>query len=250
MFSANSGSGLNTYRNVGVESLATAATPHRLVLMLFDGACAAIAQAKGQLERHEIEAKGRSISQAISIIDGGLKASLDLKVGGEMAQNLSDLYVYIGERLFHANLKNDSAALDEAATLLEQLGDAWRSIGAKPAAAAAGAVPVTQAPQFYSAPAAPAKTNRAPAPAQTYRAPAAAAPAPEAAVAPAPAPATTPAPQNRTAFGAAKTYAATPPIQMRTGSAATAAPTAPAASAAPNNAATQSRRLAAVYGSL
>ena len=43
MFSQNQGSGLNAYRNVGVESMASTADPHKLVLMLFNGARAAIA---------------------------------------------------------------------------------------------------------------------------------------------------------------------------------------------------------------
>jgi flagellar protein FliS len=135
MFSANSGTGSNAYRAVGVESMANTAAPHQLVIMLFNGARAAIAEAKGHLARREIAAKGTAISKAIDIIDGGLKASLDMNVGGELAQNLSDLYVYMGQRLFYANLKNDIAALDEVASLLQQLGDAWNSIATKPAEA-------------------------------------------------------------------------------------------------------------------
>ena len=137
MFSTNSGTGSNAYRNIGVESMASTAAPHQLVLMLFNGARAAIAEAKGHLERHEVAAKGAAISKAISIIDGGLKASLDLNVGGELAQNLSNLYVYMGQRLLHANLKNDRGALDEVARLLQELGDAWSSIAGKVAKAPA-----------------------------------------------------------------------------------------------------------------
>jgi flagellar protein FliS len=82
MFSANSGKGSSAYHNVGVESIAETAAPHQLVLMLFNGARAAVAEAKGHLDRNEVAAKGGAISKAISIIDGGLKASLDLNVGG------------------------------------------------------------------------------------------------------------------------------------------------------------------------
>jgi len=244
MFSANSGRGLNHYRNVGVDTLATTAAPHQLVLMLFDGARAAIAQAKGQIERREIEAKGKSISQAISIIDGGLKASLDLKVGGELAQNLSDLYVYMGQRLFHANLKNDSAALDEVATLLEQLGEAWRSIAAKQAPAA-GAAPVRKPPQTYSAPVGSAQTHRAAAE-PTYGVPIASAQTREATAAPVQAT----APQNRAALAAAKAYGAAPAGPTQSISPVPAVPAAAAPSTAPNHASPQSRRLAAAYGSL
>lgn len=154
MFSANSGAALNAYRNVGVESLANSAAPHQLVLMLFNGARAAVAAAGGHMQRKEIAAKCKAISRAIEIIDGGLKASLDLKVGGELAKNLSDLYAYMVQRLFHANLRNDRDALDEVAKLLEQLSGAWEAIAAKPpAVAAAAAGPAAKASHAMAPPA-------------------------------------------------------------------------------------------------
>lgn len=139
MFSANARTALNAYRNVGVESIAESASPHQLIVMLFNGARAAVAAAKLHLQRKEIAPKCKAISQAIAIIDGGLKASLDLKVGGELARNLSDLYAYMTQRLLEANLKNDRSALDEVGQLLEQLGSAWETIAAKPAALAPAA---------------------------------------------------------------------------------------------------------------
>ena len=129
----NARAGVDVYRKVGVESIMDSATPHRLVLMLFGGARAAVAAAKLHIERRETSAKCEAIAKAVAIVDGGLKASLDLKVGGEMAQNLSDLYAYMTQRLLQANIGDDLGALDEVAKLLEQLGDAWESIGAKQA---------------------------------------------------------------------------------------------------------------------
>lgn len=137
MFPANSRAAMNAYRDVGVESIIDSATPLQLVLMLFGGAIAAIASAQQHLRLKNIAAKGKAISQAISIIDGGLKASLDLNVGGELAQNLSELYQYMGRRLLHANLKNDPAALEEVRQLLQQLLGAWETLAATTTAAAA-----------------------------------------------------------------------------------------------------------------
>ena len=145
MISANSYAAMNAYRTVGVESFVSTADPHQLVVMLFNGARAAVAAAKGHLQRKEIAPKCEAISKAIAIIDGGLKASLDLNVGGEMARNLSDLYAYMGQRLLEANLYNEGKGLDEVALLLEQLGGAWESIAAKPAPAAAAPAPVVRA---------------------------------------------------------------------------------------------------------
>jgi len=137
MFSTNSRAALNSYRSVGVETGVIAASPQKLILMLYEGAIAAIAAAQQHLRLKDIAAKGKAISQAISIIDSGLKASLDLSVGGALAQNLSDLYDYMGRRLFHANLRNDPAALDEVRQLLQQLMSAWETLAANTTATAA-----------------------------------------------------------------------------------------------------------------
>jgi flagellar secretion chaperone FliS len=137
MFSANPRAALNSYHKVGVETGVASASPHRLILMLYEGAIAAIASAQHHLRVNNIAAKGEAVSKAISIIDGGLKASLDINVGGPLAQNLSALYVYMGHRLLQANIKNDPAALEEVRQLLQQLVGAWETLAANPAAAAA-----------------------------------------------------------------------------------------------------------------
>lgn len=116
------------YAKVGVESDLTAADPHKLISMLYQGALLAIANAKNGILRKDIPAKGAAISKAIAIIDEGLNASLDKNVGGGLAQNLSSLYEYMCKRLMAANLKNDIAALDEVARLLNDLKSAWDGI--------------------------------------------------------------------------------------------------------------------------
>lgn len=119
---------IRSYQKVGVESAVTAADPHKLISMLYQGALLAIANARNGILRKDIPSKGAAISKAISIIDDGLNASLDKKVGGELAENLSSLYEYMSSRLLTANIKNDVAALDEVARLLTDLKSAWDSI--------------------------------------------------------------------------------------------------------------------------
>lgn len=125
---------LNAYTQVGVDANVLTASPHKLILMLFDGAIKAISLAKFSMNKKEIGAKGEAISKAIAIIDEGLKLSLDVKVGGELAENLSALYEYMCHRLLVANLKNDISALDEVSRLLLELRDAWASIEKSPGA--------------------------------------------------------------------------------------------------------------------
>ena len=124
----NATTAINAYANVGLETSVAAADPHKLILLLYQGALLAISSAKNQMLRKEIAAKGKSISHAILIIDAGLKSSLDKNAGGELAQNLSALYDYMNQRLLIANLKNDTAALDEVSGLLTDLKGAWEEI--------------------------------------------------------------------------------------------------------------------------
>lgn len=143
------------YAKVGVESGVNAADPHKLIAMLYQGALLAIANAKSGILRNDISVKGTSISKAIAIIDEGLNACLDKKVGGQLAQNLSALYEYMCTRLMVANLKNDIAILDEVATLLSEIGQAWESI--RPEAMQTN--PIQAMPQPVAAQAKPASNT-------------------------------------------------------------------------------------------
>jgi flagellar protein FliS len=130
--------GIDAYAEVGVETGVAAADPHKLILMLFDGTLAAIAKARLAMSRGEIAAKGAAISKAIEIIDGGLKASLDIGAGGVLAQRLAALYDYMLNRLLAANLRNDASPLDETTRLLNELRGAWAQIGQSASPATAG----------------------------------------------------------------------------------------------------------------
>jgi len=116
------------YARVGLETGVIAANPHGLVLMLFDGALCAIADADAHLTEGRIADRGEAISRAISIITDGLAASLDLDQGGRIAGHLFDLYDYMSRRLLQASLTNDRAALLEVSQLLGELRTSWAAI--------------------------------------------------------------------------------------------------------------------------
>ena len=117
------------YARVGVESGVLSANPHRMVLMLFDGALRALRDASRHLAEHRIAAKGEAISRALTIIDHGLLKSLDLARGGIIAAHLSDLYDYAKRRLLLASLHNDGAGIEEVEKLLDSLRETWAAIG-------------------------------------------------------------------------------------------------------------------------
>lgn len=136
---------MKAYKSADVDTRVLAASPHQLIMMLFDGALAALAQAKENMLRRNIPGQGAAISRTITIIDDGLKVSLDEKAGGKLAQDLKVLYEYMTLRLMSANLKSDPAILDEVSGLLQEVSSAWREIGiapvANPNAVASGGIP-------------------------------------------------------------------------------------------------------------
>lgn len=124
-----------SYHSVGVMTQVSATSPHGLVMMLFDGYVVAVNKARGAIRFGDVAAKGEAIGHALRIVDEGLKSALNLKAGGKLAQDLSDLYAYICVRLMHANMRNDEAALEECLSLMQPLREAWQSIGDSPGAA-------------------------------------------------------------------------------------------------------------------
>jgi len=139
--------GVNAYAKVGIETGVVAASPHKLIVMLFDGAMTAIANGLTNMRTGNIGEKGKAISKAILIIDSGLRASLDKNAGGEIAQGLDSLYEYMSGRLLQANLENKPEILEEVQRLLGELRDAWNAIGDTPAANPQAA---NRAPNFAS----------------------------------------------------------------------------------------------------
>jgi flagellar protein FliS len=133
--------GVNAYAKVGIETGVAAASPHKLIVMLFEGAMVAVSIGLQHMKDGNIPAKGKAISKAILIIDNGLRASLDKKAGGAIAESLDSLYEYMSNRLLLANLKNQPEMLEEVHRLLSELKGAWDAIGTdaqpKPETAAA-----------------------------------------------------------------------------------------------------------------
>lgn len=118
---------MNHYKQISVHSAVMDATPHRLVQMLMEGVLERVALAKGNISRKEIAKKGENISKAITIV-GGLQASLNKEKGGELAENLSNLYDYISRRLITANVRSDERILDEIAGLMLEVKAGWDAI--------------------------------------------------------------------------------------------------------------------------
>lgn len=114
------------YSSVGLETQVLSASPERLITLLFEGALSAVAKARLHMQLGNIAERGMAISKAIDIVDSGLKASVDMEAGGEVAKYLVASYELIIQNLMLANLNADEEKLNVAETMLKNLGSAWR----------------------------------------------------------------------------------------------------------------------------
>ncbi|CZJ42410.1 Flagellar protein fliS [Legionella pneumophila] len=115
------------YKTIELQTRIETASPHELIDLLLQGARSHIATAQGNIQRNQIKEKGEHIGKAISIIEG-LKMSLNHDKGGEIAENLLQIYDYVQQILLKANLKNDEDLLAQSNMLLAEVHQAWQAI--------------------------------------------------------------------------------------------------------------------------
>ncbi|HAT8621858.1 flagellar export chaperone FliS [Legionella pneumophila serogroup 1] len=115
------------YKAIELQTRIETASPHELIELLLQGARSHIATAQGNIQRNQIKEKGEHIGKAISIIEG-LKMSLNHDKGGEIAENLLQLYDYVQQILLKANLKNDEDLLAQSNMILAEVHQAWQAI--------------------------------------------------------------------------------------------------------------------------
>ena len=118
---------MNQYKQVGVQAAVGNADPHTLIQMLIDGAIERLNMAKMHMKQENIALKGENISRAISILDG-LRTSLDMKAGGDIAENLESLYDYMQRQLLVANAHNNADKIDEVLSLIGEIRAGWMAI--------------------------------------------------------------------------------------------------------------------------
>ncbi|MFZ2738526.1 MAG: flagellar export chaperone FliS [Burkholderiaceae bacterium] len=120
---------MESYGVDNLASQASVASNTALIQMLFDGLVDSLVEAQGHLKYGAIQEKGKSMVRASRIVLG-LQGALDFQKGGELAQNLDELYNYVTRRLIFANAYNDLSVLEELQGLMTELRDAWRDVPA------------------------------------------------------------------------------------------------------------------------
>ena len=117
--------GLHSYQ---VNDISTS-NQGQLILMLYDGALQAVNQSIQCMSRKEIAEQSRHILKAQDIINE-LSSALDMKLGGEVAKTLEQLYQFVLNQLIQANITSDTLYLESIIKVLTPLRDAWSRINA------------------------------------------------------------------------------------------------------------------------
>lgn len=115
--------GVDTYQ----ETAITTQTQGKLIVMLYDGAIKFLKLAIREIEAKNPEGKGKYIGKAMDIINE-LDVVLDMDTGGEVAQNLRSLYLFMVSHLNKANREQSIPKVQEVIKLLEELNQSWKAI--------------------------------------------------------------------------------------------------------------------------
>lgn len=130
--SASHGAAMREYRAVDLEARVAAASPHQLILMLFDRLVVQLRSAHVAATAGDRARRLLAIEKALALVDG-LDMTLDDARGGDVAASLHAAYRLIRDRL------RDGGAdpLADAGRMATSLADAWRAIAPVPQPAAA-----------------------------------------------------------------------------------------------------------------
>ena len=117
--------GISAYQ----DSTITTQSNERLIVLLYDGAIKFMKLAVQELEAGNFQTKGKYIIKAQDILNE-LNAVLDMNTGGEIAQNLRKLYLFMNRRLSEANSERNPQKIRDVIQLMEELNQSWKAITA------------------------------------------------------------------------------------------------------------------------
>lgn len=100
--------------------------PVRVVIMLYEGAIRYLNQAAKLFDRDN-EAATAKLIRALQIVNY-LRNCLDFDKGGDVANNLERLYIYMRDVLSEANIQRDKEKIREVVNLMQTILDGWREI--------------------------------------------------------------------------------------------------------------------------
>lgn len=114
----------NAYQQKYKQSSVQSASREKILLMLYEGAIKFTKLAIKAMEEKKIADRGMNIGRAFDIVME-LNNTLDHKVGGEIASQLEQLYMFMMEQYTKANIHSDVKPLQANLKLLHTLYDGW-----------------------------------------------------------------------------------------------------------------------------
>ena len=111
--------GYNVYKNNSVNY----ASMNQLLLMLVDGAVKFAKIARQAILDKDIKKAHDNIIKTEDIFTE-LRVTLD-QTAGDWAVKMFNVYGFINEKLFEANIKKDVKVMDEVIPLIEEVRDIW-----------------------------------------------------------------------------------------------------------------------------
>ncbi|MCG6237446.1 flagellar export chaperone FliS [Vibrio diabolicus] len=121
-------SGYDSYQQVDLDAQAAAANPHQLVIMLIDGLLDEVERIRGHLAANRLAEKGNGINKCMNILIG-LTSALDDENGGEIAENLRQLYDCCQVELYYASVQNDANRLVNVERVMGNIREGWMNFG-------------------------------------------------------------------------------------------------------------------------
>ena len=118
---------LSQYGKIKDDTQTMYASPHQLMLMLFDGALESMSLTIAAIQNKNFELRSKQSTRSITIING-MRECLDMDAGGELADNLYSLYQYMAQELFRASFKNDIETIRNIQTMLKDIRGSWEKI--------------------------------------------------------------------------------------------------------------------------
>ena len=119
---------VNAYQVRQINAAVLGVSHLMLIAKLLSGAIDIILESRTDTRNEDMTAKGEHIKVATSIISDGLRGSLNMDEGGELAQRLDALYAYMLQQLMKAHVENDVTILDEIVALLAEIKAGWDGI--------------------------------------------------------------------------------------------------------------------------
>lgn len=112
---------LKQYQKSSVET----ATPEQVLILLYDGAIQFLNKSKVNLEQNDIEQFNNNILGCENIILEFM-GTLNMEIGGELAERLYHLYEYLYNTLVMANIHKDVKKINEVLKHLTNLRETWK----------------------------------------------------------------------------------------------------------------------------